>query len=288
MARYRKVDVRIWLDEKVRRLTPIQPCGQGLWYYLLTNPHTGNIPGLYRAGEAAIAEDLGWSTKAFRQAFGEVFREGLVKADWSSRVVWIPGAIKYNRPESPNVVRGWSIHWDEIPGCDLKTEAYAFLKAYLEGLGEGFGKAFDEACRQPWCHPSPNQEQEQEQEQETLGGLRVSDLVIEVIAHYRTYHPRSFRLPTSNLREWRKIAGHLRAGYTVAELCSVIDAYERDPWHQGQNDRGKKYDSLELYMRDEEHVRRGLEMAGEPKQQQLLDPVLALHEQIAARGAGAR
>jgi len=35
-GRYRKVEVRTWGDEKFRALSPIPPCGQGLWLFLIT------------------------------------------------------------------------------------------------------------------------------------------------------------------------------------------------------------------------------------------------------------
>lgn len=176
-GRYRKVEVRTWGDERFRALSPIPPCGQGLWLYLITGPYTGPIPGLFSAGRAAMAEDLGWSTEAFGEAFGEAFEQGMVKADFKARVVFIPNAIKHNRPESPNVVRSWAAAFDLIPECDLKREAFDALKVSIHALGEAFGKAFDEAFPKPspkaMPKPSPkampNQEQEQEQEQDSLG-----------------------------------------------------------------------------------------------------------------------
>jgi len=130
--------------------------------FLLTGPQTSNIPGLFRAGEMALAEELGWSLEGFREAFAEPLSKGLVKADWNARVVWVPNAIKYNRPENPNVVKSWHSTWDEIPECALKIEAYERLKACTEELGEGFGKAFVEGCGKGMA----NQEQEQQQEQD--------------------------------------------------------------------------------------------------------------------------
>jgi hypothetical protein len=168
MARYRKVDVRVWVDEKFRRLTPLQPSGQALWLYLITNPSTTNIPGLYRAGEGAMAEELGWPLEAFREAFAEAFREGLAEADWKARVVWLRGGPKYNQPESPNVVKSWAMPWDEIPDCRLKATAFQHLKAFTEGLGQGFGEAFLKACRKPLAKALPNPDPDPEPEPETL------------------------------------------------------------------------------------------------------------------------
>ena len=170
MSRYRKIQVRTWGDEKFRKLSPLPPCGQGLWFYLLTGPHTGPIPGLFRAGRAAMAEDLGWPLEAFDKAFGEAFREGMVKADFEARFLWVPNALKHNKPESPNVVTSWGAEFDLLPECSLKAEAYEAIKAFVFNIGEAYGKAFDKAFTKPSAKPSakamPNQEQEQEQEQE--------------------------------------------------------------------------------------------------------------------------
>lgn len=111
MSRYRKIETRTWADEKFMRLTPMQPSGQCLWFYLLTGPHTGPVPGLFRAGRAAMADDLDWPLEAFDAAFEELLREGMVRADFKAKLVWLPNAIKYNKPESPNVVKSWGRNW---------------------------------------------------------------------------------------------------------------------------------------------------------------------------------
>ena len=169
-GRYRKVEVRTWGDEKFRSLSPMQASGQGLWLFLITGPHTGPIPGLFRAGRAAMAEELDWDVEAFDKAFQEVFQQGMVKADFKARVMWIPKAISHNKPESPNVVRSWATEFDLIPECDLKREAFDSLKASIHALGEAYGKAFNEtfgkAYGKPLSKAMPNQEQEQEQKQE--------------------------------------------------------------------------------------------------------------------------
>ena len=181
MSRYRKVEVRIWSDEKFRALSPVQPSGQGLCFFLLTGPHTGPIPGLFRAGRAAMAEELGWPLEAFDEAFREVSEQGMAKADFAARLMWLPNAIKHNKPESPNVVKSWSAEFDLLPECPLKLEALEAIKTFVCSLGPGFSSAFagafeahgkpsGKASGKPSGKPSgktmPNQEQEQEQEQE--------------------------------------------------------------------------------------------------------------------------
>lgn len=148
MARFAKIDRRMFGDEKYRRLTAPPPGGQALWWHLLAGKQTGIVPGVYSIGEAAFAEQLGWTLKGFREAFGEVSREGMVKADWTAPLILIPNAIRYNEPASPNVIRSWSAAWDELPECELKLEAWQRLKTHVEDMGKGFREAFGEALPQ--------------------------------------------------------------------------------------------------------------------------------------------
>jgi len=160
--RYRKIEVRMWGDGKFRTLSPLPPSGQGLWLHLLTGPQTGLIPGLFRVGRAAMAEELDWPLEAFDRAFEEVSRLGMAKADWRARVVWIPNAIKCNLPQSPNVVTSWASEWRVIPECVLKDEAYETIRSATYSVGEAFRKAFDKAFQKPSVKTMPIQEQEQE------------------------------------------------------------------------------------------------------------------------------
>ncbi|MEN6337363.1 MAG: hypothetical protein ABFE01_24165, partial [Phycisphaerales bacterium] len=146
-------------DAKYRALSGPQPNGKSLWERLLYGSHTLSLPGLSVAGEAQLAEGLGWTLKGFREAFAEVSGKAMAKADWGARVVWVPNAIKYNPPESPNVVRSWGKLFNMVPECALKAEAYAQLKAFIEALGEGYAKAFREAFGEDYAEslsPSPS------------------------------------------------------------------------------------------------------------------------------------
>ena len=160
----------MWCDKKFTSLSKAQPCGQALWFFLLTGPHTGPIPGLFRAGRASMAEDLDWEQEGFDKAFLEVLNQGMAKADFTSKLVWLPNALKLNKPESPNVVRSWAQEWELLPECDLKNEAHQYIINQLADFGEPFVNAFLETIGKPSGKPSgktcPNQEQEQEQEQE--------------------------------------------------------------------------------------------------------------------------
>jgi hypothetical protein len=145
VSRFRKVSCSTYGDAKFRALSSPQPCGKFLWLYLLTGPHTSPIPGLSVAGEAAMAEALGWPRPKFRQAFEEISAQGMAEADWKARVLFLPKAINHNPPESPNVVRAWRSYMAEVPECPLKAKAEAMLKGWLEGKGKAWAEAFGEA-----------------------------------------------------------------------------------------------------------------------------------------------
>lgn len=247
IMRYRMLDVRIWCDEKFRSLTPLKPSGQALFIYLLCNPHTTSIPGLYRAGAGAMAEELGWSLIGFQRALKEVMHQGLVKADLKARVIFIDNAIKYNKPQSPNVVRSWALHWDEIPECALKNEAYYKLEAFVKGLGKAFELAFAETLRQPAVKDATKsliksclnqeqdqeQKQEQDQEQEEIEGFKSPSQ--EHAANLTTKHPNApsselllviplmgnaiYQVTQQECDEWQTIYAEIDV---LQELCKLI------------------------------------------------------------------
>jgi len=83
-----------------------------------------------------------------------------------------------------------------------------------------------------------------------------SSEVHEVIDHFRAYHPRALKKPSTKSKEWRHIVDRLEEGYTVDELREAIDGIHETPWNLGSNAQGRMYLSLELAMRDAAHVDR--------------------------------
>ncbi len=162
MAKYRKIDPRIWNDAKFRLMSDN---GQLLFLFVLTHPHMTPL-GAMRATMEGLAAEKGWSGKAFREAFAEASRHGLLIADEKACFVGVPNFLKYNQPESPNVVKSWIGSVDAIPECRAKDDLLSRVSHYLEGLSKAFPKAFAEAFPKALAHPSLNQEQEQEQKQE--------------------------------------------------------------------------------------------------------------------------
>lgn len=284
----------MWGDQRFRRLSAIPPCAQGLWIYLLTGPHTGPIPGLSQVGRSAIAEGLGWSPEQFREPFEELFREGMVKADWEARVVWIPKAITCNRPDNPNVVLSWRTEWELIPECALKDEAFETLRAFICGLSPNFADAFKKGIGNGYTNSSANrsgngtangsrnskqqQQQEQEQEQQkskaknpVASAAQVPTLERGVVEEIFAYWQKTMKSAGSKLSEERrkKIRDALKLGYTPRDLCRAIRGCSLTPWNMGMNEKGTKYIGIHVVFKNADQIDRFIEADANPPQPQL-------------------
>lgn len=165
MARYRKVDPRIWNDAKFRGLSDNAKL---VFFMLLTHPSMTAL-GAMRATVAGLAAEMGWSAEAFGEAFRDVIAKGMAEHDPKACFVGLPNFIRYNEPESPNVVKAWVGSLDLLPECEQRSRTIARAVAFAEAKGKAFAEALPEAFREAWPKTMPNQEQEQEQEQEERG-----------------------------------------------------------------------------------------------------------------------
>jgi hypothetical protein len=80
-----------------------------------------------------------------------------------------------------------------------------------------------------------------------------------VVVHYQTYHPRA----KAGENDRAKIRARFAEGYSVKDLCDAIDGCHRCPHNCGQNERGQKYQGLELIMRNSSQVQRFMEVPSE-------------------------
>src|SRR6266566_5534859 len=135
MAKYRPVDTRLWGD---RKFLACNDDGRMLWLFLLTCQSLP-IPGLIVAGEAAMAEQIGWSAERLRKGFAELSRNGL-RVVGDGRVSWLPKALEYQPPSNPNVVKGWSKTWDDVPECEAKSSVWDALKTACKSWSSLFAK----------------------------------------------------------------------------------------------------------------------------------------------------
>lgn len=170
MARYRKIDVRMWNDRKFRELSDN---GKLAFILLLTHPDTTQI-GTIRTRVSNLADELGWQRDAMSHAIQEVTLNGMIDADEKAGLMVINNFLKYNAPSSPNAFKSWRELIDLMPECDLLDRHVASLKAFVDSLSTGMRNAIPndlmdaikDAILRVNEQPSRIQEQEQEQEQE--------------------------------------------------------------------------------------------------------------------------
>lgn len=153
MARYRKIDPRIWKDEGFRQFTLEE---KAIAVYVFTAQ--SNRIGLFNFSPAMAAEDLETFPETFLKGFEKVCRVLRWTFDKPSRVLYIPTWFKYNCPENPNVLTHCLQDLHDLPSTPL----LAAFERNLQYLPATFHTTF----RKGWRKPSANQEQEQEQKQE--------------------------------------------------------------------------------------------------------------------------
>ena len=168
MARYRKIDVRMWNDRKFRELSDNAKL---VFILLLTHPDTTQI-GTIRTRVSNLADELGWQRDAMSHAIQEVTLNGMIDADEKAGLMVINNFLKYNAPSSPNAFKSWRELIDLMPECDLLDRHVASLKAFVDSLSTGMRNAIPndlmdaikDAILRVNEQPSRIQEQEQEQE----------------------------------------------------------------------------------------------------------------------------
>lgn len=181
MARYRKIDVRMWNDRKFRELSDNAKL---VFILLLTHPDTTQI-GTIRTRVSNLADELGWQRDAMSHAIQEVTLNGMIDADEKAGLMVINNFLKYNAPSSPNAFKSWRELIDLMPECDLLDRHVASLKAFVDSLSTGMRNAIPndlmdaikDAILRVNEQPSRIQEQEQEQDKEI---------------HTHEHHPKAF------------------------------------------------------------------------------------------------
>ena len=218
MARFRKIDPRIWNDAKFRALSDH---GKLAFLMLLTHPSMTSL-GAMRGTIGGLAEELGWSAEAFREAFQEAFSKGMVEHDQKACLIAVPNFVKYNAPESPNVVKAWLGALDLLPECDLKTRVVARAKGFAEGMGKGFLEAFSEA----FGKAMPNKEPEPEPIKEMSGR---PDAAAELLDYLNTQAGRNFRTVKATLKPIQDRLATASPEQIRAVIDDRVKAWKGDP-----------------------------------------------------------
>jgi hypothetical protein len=285
VARYRKVDVRIWNDAK---FVALSERGKLVFLFLMTHPNMTMVGGM-RATVPGLAGELHMTAEAFEQAFQEAFAKGMVKADQNACLIWLPNFLKYNKPESPNVVKSWPDALELLPECALKDELFERVKDYAQGFTEGFTKAFIEAFPKAFRKSMPNQEQEQEQEQEQKKD-KAADAVpaaVWVTEFVDAWNRHCGGLPkvrdvTDGRR--KKVKARVLQGISVERFVEAVERCATTPFTSGQNDRSWKA-TFDWLVENDTHIAAVLEGKYDPAKPAVKRdvPKAPTAEQFAAR-----
>ena len=88
------------------------------------------------------------------------------------------------------------------------------------------------------------------------------DVTFRIFDHWRVLHEH----PKAKLSDKRKriITKALKIGYSEGDLMKAIAGCGATPFNMGLNEHGRKYDSIELILRDAEHIERFMDHADDP------------------------
>jgi hypothetical protein len=226
MSKYRKIDTRIWNDEKFRGLGDD---GKLIFLLLLTHPGMTSL-GALPAIPDGLAHMLKWSRERFREGLSQPLAEGMIEADEDAGLFCLPNFLRYNPPENPNVVKAWASSVDLLPECGLKNtvmaRAYEAVKARPKPFGEAFvklfGKPLPNGSANRYRNHMPNQEPEQEQEPEQD----------EVLQGGKQLHSTMGDAPEPNIMEGmssEEIRSHVRKTAAQQDDSDAATDYPIDP-----------------------------------------------------------
>lgn len=163
-AKYRKIDPRIWNDEKFRRCDANQKL---VILELITGQ--SNRCGLFCYSPALGAERLGWTPDFWL----ETARTACAIMEWpldeSERCVLVPKWWRYNCPNNRNLLKGCLRDLEDLPKTALIRRYHETGQQLSPALREFFDTIF---LRTSYTlrnqGRTQDQEQDQEQEQEPL------------------------------------------------------------------------------------------------------------------------
>lgn len=171
MARYRKIDPRIWNDEK---FTSLSVYARMMFLFVLTHPNMTFI-GAFRASKAGLSQELASTqgssegiteglAEAYEKGFDELIEKALIWHDPKANFVFARNFVKYNLPESLNVCKSFATALEYLPECRLLRVAMAsaakIIKenqkpAFFDALPEGFRKAYAEGLAEGLAEDMP-------------------------------------------------------------------------------------------------------------------------------------
>jgi hypothetical protein len=171
MAVFRKIDPRIWNDEKFRSLSDDARLS---FLFLLSHPNLTAL-GAMRGTVPGLAAEIGWKPRRLRAALVALSARGMIEIDEAASFISMRHFLKYNEPTGPNsVTRAWPSALNLVPECGGRAKLVARCRRYLlqksdefrASIGDAIWDVFRDVPGDGPAKPSPIQEQEQKQKRE--------------------------------------------------------------------------------------------------------------------------
>jgi hypothetical protein len=273
---YGKIHSSFWTSRDIRSMTED---GRTLAAYLLTSPHS-NMLGCFRIPPAYVSEDLGWDMERVRKGFAELFAKGWATLSEGSNWIVIHKFLKWNQPENPNVVKAAEKLFDQIPDeCGAKPYLAWSIAEFEPRFSpeklarfKPFSNPFDisrKAYRKPEPEPEPNQEPEPEPIPEptntSLSLIAPAEKKPDPVPDIFAFWQKLMNSPRSVLdANRRRLIVNALKNYTPAQVCTAIRGCSRSEWHMGANDAKKRYNGLDLILRNAEKIDSFIAMDSTP------------------------
>jgi hypothetical protein len=261
MREYGRVHSAFWASADVQALSDD---AKMLALYLLSCSH-GTIAGAFRMPDGYVSEDLKWTSTRVSKGFEELFKNGFVNRCETTKWVWIRKFLQWNAPENPNQ---WKAVWKIVGQIPLQCVWRADFLALLAKLAGREPPPEANPCEtvpEPFRNlnsiPTATATASQQEEDKPVALKRDDGPVDRIFEHWRS----EFRHPKAGLdpKRRRAIQRSLEA-YDEDTLKAAISGYKLSPHHMGQNDQRTVYDDISLFLRDAEHIDRGLNFARAP------------------------
>lgn len=151
MARFRKIDPRIWNDAKFSSLSNEAKL---LFIYLLTSPQM-TVLGALPMRDTSVAAELGLDPIPYAIRYRELYDRGIAEYD-ERGLFWVKNFLKYNSPDNPKVVLSWTNAVDLLPECPLLGKILENAKSYCNQRGSAFADAYANSIGDRYPYGMPN------------------------------------------------------------------------------------------------------------------------------------
>lgn len=116
---YRRVEVRIWNDEKFRHLSLE---GASVFFHLLSHPDLRPYGAIRSSEKGLAAEYPFFDSKRYAKGFAELLAKGFVVQSANGCFIRLKNFLKYNFPDNKNFLISWINSLEYLPECSERTQ----------------------------------------------------------------------------------------------------------------------------------------------------------------------